>query len=84
MSTTNIGDIQVGSKGFPLHQRQHTLRSHEYLASGFKSGYREDGRALQGSPGPFQAAGPQWGRPSETFCLSVTFKVASLIKQPAW
>lgn len=34
--------------------------------------------------GPSQAAGLQWERPSETFHLSVTFKVAKFTEQPAW
>lgn len=38
---------------------------------------------FQGLPGPFQAAGPQWGRPGDTFCLSVSFNVANVTKQPA-
>lgn len=54
------------------------LRSHYKLASAFKSGYREGSRALLG------VAGPLWGCPSETFCLSVTLKVANVMKQPAW
>lgn len=54
------------------------LRPHEGLASGSKSVYTEGGRALPRAARPTSGSWASVGCPSETCCLSVSFKVANI------
>lgn len=54
------------------------LRPHEGLASGSKSVYTEGGRALPRAAWPTSGSWASVGCPSETCCLSVSFKVANV------
>lgn len=59
------------------------LRPHKDLVSASKSVLREGGRALPRVAWPVSGS---WVtvHPSDTFCLSVSFNVVNVTKQPAW